>query len=463
MGWLSCKKWEDRVAVTNPALHNNLFQLIMSDSSLSQFGALLSKTGYDKVLGAARDYTVWAPRNMALQNMDPTVANDPVKLKQFVANHISYQSYLTSTVTEPLRVQMLNGKYTVVSAARFDSAHIVVADRYASNGVLQVIDSAVYALPNIWEFVGSTTTTYAQNAFMLALNYQGFDSTKATLDSINPVTGQPVYVPGTGIVDLNHFTNVYSVGNEDSVYTYFIIRDANFDTAVNGQLHYYATSSPDSTTGLAGFNVVKDLAVSGQINYSQLPDSLVLLSKFNVHIPIVKSAITEIHRVSNGVVYVIDHITPPAGDENPPILIQGESRPVVYSKDPGTALSIRQLLNPLTSLQFQDVYVFNVGSIFTIRYQVNNVYSSKFHVYWVAVNNLQTTAFNQRIAMDSSLTTFPYVSVPVVTGPANYGEVYLGDYTTTTFGSHYVYLINANSATSGVNTLDLDYIKLVPF
>lgn len=464
MGWLSCKKWEDHIAVPDPALHNNLFQLIQSDTSLSQFGALLSRTGYDKVISSSKTFTVWAPRNAALQNLDPAVTGDPVKLKQFVGNHISNQSYLTSTVSTPLRVQMLNGKYTLFSATQFDSAHIVKADRYAANGILQVIDSAVYALPNIWEFVNSTTASYAQNAFLLTLNYTGFDSTKATLDSINPVTGQPVYVPGTGQTARNIFTDAYAANNEDSVYSYFIIRDANFDSSVTGQRPYFATSTTDSTTGLSGWNVVKDLAVAGQYNYNQLPDSLVLVSKYNVRIPIVKSAITEIHRVSNGVVYVLDHISFIHADKIAPILIQGENvNSGSYSKDPGSALSIRQLMNPLTNLLFRDVYVFNIGGVFTIRYRVNNVYSTRYHVYWVAVNNLQTTAFSQRIAMDSSLTTFPYVSVPVVTAPSNYAEVYLGDYTTTTWGSHYVYLINTNSATSGVNTLDLDYVKLVPY
>jgi uncharacterized surface protein with fasciclin (FAS1) repeats len=461
MGYLSCKKWEDHVGVYNPALRNNLFQLITSDTSLSQFAALLSKTGYDKVIGSSKTYTIWAPRNAALQNLDPSVTGDAVKLKQFVANHIANQSYLTSTTVAPMRVQMLNGKYVRISAAGFDSAHIVAADRYASNGILQVIDSAAGALPNIWEFVNGTTTSYAQNAFMLTLNFQGFDSTKATLDSINPVTGVPVYVPGTGLVDRNNFTDAYPVNNEDSVYTYFIIRDANFNTALTGQRPYFATSTTDSTTLLSGWNVVKDLAIRGQYNYDQLPDSLVLLSQYNVRVPIVKSAITEIHRVSNGIVYVLDHVSFPAGDKIHPILMQGENPNAFIGNHAGSAISYRYLINPVTGLPYEDIYVFNVGGSFMVRYLVRNIYSTRYHVYWVAPNNLQTTTFSQRIAMDSSATTFAYVAVPV--GTPSYSEIYLGDYTTTSFGSHNVYLINTNSATSGANTLDLDYVKLVPF
>lgn len=459
LGYLSCRKWQSHDGVYDPSLQHNLMDLIKGDANLSQFSSMLTKTGYDKVISSARTYTVWAPNNTALQNLDATITGDPVKLKQFVGNHISNQSYLTSSITAAQRIQMLNGKYVLVAPAKFDSAHIVWADRYASNGILQVIDSAAGALPNIWEFVNSTQTTYRQDAFMVTLNYTGFDSTKATLDSVNPVTGANVWVKGTGDVQKNHFRDAYAVDNEDSLYTYFIIQDASFSTSVTGQQTYFTTGSPDSTAQLAGWNVVKDVAVRGQININQLPDSSVLLSQFNVRIPIVKSAITATYRVSNGVVYVLNRISFPTADKIAPILIQGE-KPAGFSRtNYGNAVSYRLLKNPTTGQNFRDIYVFNVGGLFYVKYHVDSIYSTKFHVYWVSVNDLQTTTFQQRIAMDSSTTTFPYVTVPL----ASYSEVYLGDYTTTRFGSHDIYLINANSTTSGVNTLDLDYIKLVPF
>ena len=457
--WISCKKWADHTEVTNPNLQHNLLQLINSDTSLSQFSALLVKSGYDKEISASRTHTVWAPRNSALQGLDPAITGDPVKLRQYVGNHIAYQSWLAGATAAPTRVQMLNGKYVLISATQFDSAHLIKADQYASNGILQVVDSAVPALPNIWEFVSATTTTYAQDTFMLSLNFQGFDSTQATLDSINPLTGQPVYVPGTGITDRNSFTDAYAVNNEDSVYTYFIIKDDSFTNAVTGQKPYFATSTADSTTHFAGWNVVKDLAVPGQYNYSQLPDSMVLLSKYNVRIPIVKSAITEIHRVSNGVVYVLSRINFPHADKIAPIVIQGEYPTTLTQYGTGGSINKRLQVNPNTGQQFMDLYVFNVGGLFEAMYHVRNVYSTRFHVYWVAVNNNQTTSFSQRIAMDSSTTSFAYTPVPV----NNYNEVYIGDWTTTTFASHNIWLINTNSTTSGVNTLDLDYIKLYPY
>ena len=459
VGWLSCKKWADHIDVTNPNLRHNLLQLINSDTSLSQFSSLLAKTGYDKEISSSRTHTVWAPRNSALQGLDPAITGDPVKLKQFVGNHIAYQSYLASATPAPTRLKMLDGKYVLISSTQFDSAHLLKTDEYASNGILQVIDSAVPALPNIWEFVSATTNTYAQDTFMLTLNFQGFDSTRATLDSINPLTGQPVYVPGTGITNRNSFTDAYAVNNEDSVYTYFIMKDDSFTNAVTKQKPYFATSTTDSTTQLAGWNVVKDLAVSGQYNYNQLPDSMVLLSKYNVRIPIVKSAISEIHRVSNGIVYVLSRINFPPADKIAPIFIQGENPTALMQYGTGGSINRRLQVNPNTGQQFMDLYVFNVGGLFEARYHVRNVYSTRFHVYWVAVNNLQTTSFNQRIAMDSSTTSFPYLAVPA----NNYNEVYIGDWTTTSFRSHDIWLINTNSTSSGVNTLDLDYIKLLPY
>jgi uncharacterized surface protein with fasciclin (FAS1) repeats len=454
---LSCRKWDDHIAVKDPNLQINLMQAINNDPALSKFSSLLTKTGYDKIISSSKTYTIWAPGNTAIQNLDPAIVNDTAKLKQFVANHIADNSWLTSAAVTPVRLKMLSGKYVVFSQTSFDIARILKADQYVKNGILHDIDSAIVPQPNIWEYINANTATYQQNAFLVSLNFLGFDSTKATIDSINSQTGQPVYHPGTGITQRNTFTDVYTIGNEDSLYTYFVLQDTNFNSQLNAEMPYFATTSTDTTTRLSGFNLVKDLAVRGQYNLNQLPDTLV--SIYNVRIPIDKNNIVKTIKSSNGVIYVMSSINFLLPDKISPIYVQGEF-PTAYSRnDKGGNINFRLLMNPVTQKQFRDIYVFNVGGSFTIQYHVNRVYSTKFHVYWVAVNDQQTTTYNQRVAMDSSLTTFPLTTVPLL----NYNEVYLGDYTTTRYGSHELYLINTNSTSSGVNTMALDYIKLVPF
>src|SRR5688572_30518093 len=88
----ACKKWDDHVEVTNQDLKQNLLQAISADANLSTFRELIKKTGLDSLLQSSKTFTVWAPVNSALQNLDPAIINDNTQLKAFVLNHISFQS-----------------------------------------------------------------------------------------------------------------------------------------------------------------------------------------------------------------------------------------------------------------------------------------------------------------------------------------------------------------------------------
>ncbi|QEC70341.1 hypothetical protein FSB73_00025 [Arachidicoccus ginsenosidivorans] len=86
-------------------------------------------------------------------------------------------------------------------------------------------------LPNIWEYLNATKGEYKQNAYIASLNYRGQDLSQAEIDSIDLTTGVPVYKTGTGIVEINTFkTKVYDVADEDSLYTYFVLTDAAFES-----------------------------------------------------------------------------------------------------------------------------------------------------------------------------------------------------------------------------------------
>ena len=65
----------------------------------------------------------------------------------------------------------------------------------------------------------------------------------------------------------------------------------------------------------------------------------------------------------------------------------------------------------------------------------------------------------QRLAMGARTSaSFALIAV----APNNFNEIYLGDYTQLSFGTLNMFLTSALSTTAGVNSLTLDYIKLVP-
>ena len=122
-----CKdKWEDHNIIQDPVLTDNLLSQIQNNTDLSKFAEFLSKTGYDKIIASSKTFTVWAPTNKALQSLDQSIVNDTSKLKPFVANHISNQSYFTRMANPSLTIRTLNGKNILFTKTKFEEANIIV-------------------------------------------------------------------------------------------------------------------------------------------------------------------------------------------------------------------------------------------------------------------------------------------------------------------------------------------------
>src|SRR3954469_14255783 len=104
----SCKKWDDHVEVQNQDLTMNLLQAIEANPTLTTFRDFISKAGLDSLFQNSKNYTVWAPDNVALTAIDPSIYADATKLRSFILNHVSNQSYFTRNAVTPIRVMMLN-------------------------------------------------------------------------------------------------------------------------------------------------------------------------------------------------------------------------------------------------------------------------------------------------------------------------------------------------------------------
>jgi hypothetical protein len=447
----SCEPWDDRIAATNSALTRNAFEEISMRSNLSKFTELLVKTGYDKVISASQNFTVWAPTNDALQSLDAAIINDATKLKAFVANHIANQAYYAKTAQ---RIKMLSGKYNNFFNKQLDVAKITEADQMVGNGVVHVLGGYVAPLQSIWEYVNATKSEYKQNDFVSKLNYFAFNPSTAIIDSISSSTGRPIYRPGTGIEQRNTFTNnVYDLTDESKEYTYIVLSDAALAAEVAKLNPYFKTSTSDSTYNQAAWKVVQDLALPGVYKLEEVSE---LLSKFNVRIPVEKNAIVKTIKLSNGVAYVMSKVDFKKEEKFKPLIVEGEEVFSRLSTTSSTATFIRERFNPVSNAKYRDIGVVGHGvTNYWLSYRLQGVPSMKYKVYWVAANdNVPTATVNQRLAMGTlASATFPFIAVPL----NNFQEVLLGEYTTTSFGTLDMYLI-ANAT----NSLVLDYIKLVP-
>lgn len=477
--FISCKdNWAARTELINKDNSITLLDKVRQQPELSRFVDLLVKTGYDQVLESSKTFTVWAPTNDALQKVPAATLNDDVLAKLFVANHIVNQNYSVALLKlnglSEERIQTLNGKYITFSQNGVDEAKLIKADLAVKNGVFHEIDAALEVHQNVYEYVsGLTTNGQKQNNFIKSLNYD--------LDG----AGNKVYaVSGTR----NDFSEqIARLSNERGQFTYILLTDDAFDQEYNKLNKYFKVTRTDSrydstTVYRTSWNVIKDLVANTIVPIEKLGTSL--LSSTGVNIPIDKSAIVSSYRASNGIVYIMNKVNfNVLQDKIRPIVIKGESL-TSYSQNDKSANIFTRIRSDENGLQFSDKFISGTGvASFWARGRINNLYSTKYQVYWRALNDQSwSTAtpsapvnFKQKLGFSSAIgSTLPYVDIiPYTTVAYNdptdkirprapFAEVYLGDITVNTWGNTFLYAIGDAVTTAGLNTISLDYVKLVP-
>lgn len=475
-----CKKaWDDHNEIDIPRLDQTLFEQISAEPTLSTFASYLVKTGYDKLLGSSKSFTVWAPNNNALKSVDASLVNDIEALKRFVGNHISNQSYFTNAPKPSLVIRMMNGKNTIFTKTTFEQSAIVSADVYVKNGVLHIVDAAATPKPNAWEFLQTATVASSQKDFIKGLDYMDLDTSKGVLLYKDPVTQKGVYQEGTTFkVSRNrYFQRISNISSEDSLITYIILNNAAFDAEKIKLAKYNKQVDPLKADTLTKWSVVKDLVVNKVYNINELPDSMTTVTGVKIHLD--KSAIVETRLLSNGIAYVVNNIGYKVMENKiPTVVIQGEMPDSLRLPSTVTA-RIKQDANGVRFTDFQTGSITSSPSpLYYYRYKTN-VSSVKYEVYWRAVNDVLTTPVSMKIDFNTTksfgglipLATTGYYSVPSILGLSNtsqaykdaYKEVYLGTYTADNYGDLYLFLASSLGASSTLPTaLTLDYIKLKP-
>jgi len=470
MALVSCSNpWDDRENNGDSNLDQNLSEAIINSPETSQFGKLLVQTGYDKVLAASKTYTVFAPTNDAMSKVDQAILNDPAALKKFVENHITLTAYSSVRDNNEEKINMLSNKYLIFKgSATIGDATIVSADHYAANGVFHIINKALAPKLNIWEYVNSLKGTSAMSDYLLSLKEFSIYKTDIALKAAT--------VPGFQADSLSnsYLINVYNLNNEKNSYTLFLMEDDGYTTEVDKMKPYLIKKSNDpaidSTTIYSKYFTVRDLAFPKAYTKDALPAKLT--SKFGVEFAVDKTQIVgEPVVLSNGIVYRMKKVDVALDKRLVTTIVEGEKNFSFSPTDLRSKILYRDKVDP-SGLLFNDVMVQNQGvSLFTLFYTAPELFSTKYQVYWRAVNDRQTNVFQQRLQIGGKLSVkdkiitvvnpvklFDYMNVPVKL----YDPVYVGEFTLPEAGNYLASLIAANVTTNGNNTLTLDYLKFIP-
>ena len=451
---VSCSDpWSDRENSGDENLNSNLSEAITATSEISKFGELLTKTGYDKILSASKTYTVFAPTNEAIALLDASILNNPEALSEFIANHIALTSYSSVRKEDAVQVKMLSDKYLIFKGKNLIAdATIVSADHYAKNGVFHIINHTLAPKKNIWEYIKSQTATSSMSNYLVSLTELNIYN--------SDIIAKENAVPGVFADSLSNsfLKNVYNVNNEKNSYTLFLIEDAGYNPEVDKLKPYLNKPTADSTATYSGYFTVRDMVFPKAYKLNELPAQLT--TRFGVTVPIDKTQIVgEPIVMSNGIIYRMKKVEVPLVNRLVPTKIEGEKNIGFFPADLRSKMMYRDLKDPLGIL-FNDIYVKNTKvSNALLNYSASDLYSTKYNVYWRAVNTA-ASVFQQKVAITNGgiLQSLPYINVAVNV----YDEVYLGQFNLTQAGSISAQLIANTTTADGTNSLTLDYLKFVP-
>jgi uncharacterized surface protein with fasciclin (FAS1) repeats len=461
---VSCSNsWDDRLNTKDMNLSQNLSERIKSFASTTEFGKLLEETGLDIELSNSKTYTVWAPTNEALSQVDPSLLSDMAKKKLFVQNHIALTAFSSVTEKDTVTVQMLSNKYLEFkNGTVMAESSIVTPDQYASNGLFHTISSALEPKSNIWQYIKSQVGNYAANNYLLTLNEFNLYRSDSIAKANNPIP--EVYADS---LTNSYLKNVYNLNNEKNKYTFFLLENDGYNSEVQKLEPYLIKSNTDSTKTYASYFALRDMAFHKAVAKENLPDTLV--SRFGVKVPINKNNIVKEVQLSNGIVYVMSALDVPLETRLVTTQLEGEN-PSGFSRNDKRSNTYYREKQDLDGVLFYDIMVQNHGvPLFSINYSANNMYSTTYKVYWRAVNDIQQNTFLQSLRIGGTvqidgtvldpIAELPYTEVV----PGVYDEIFVGEFTLDVSGTlDLISLVADNTGVNGNNTLTLDYLKLVP-
>lgn len=224
----SCSDFNDynkEVADTTVSANQTLWENIQQNPQLSDFAALLKKSGFDNELSQSHYYTVWAPLNGSFDASQYQNLDNNALLWQFVKNHIAdYGHSALGSIEE--HIKMLNEKtyeFTGNTLYSFGDKTIAQPNMPSSNGLMHTLNGSVAFYPNIYEYITDSRLALGKDIdslrnYVLAYEQTYLDEEASVPGSI--VNGMQTYVDSV-IVTSNTLWETMNIrmNNEDSTYT----------------------------------------------------------------------------------------------------------------------------------------------------------------------------------------------------------------------------------------------------
>lgn len=310
-----CNPWED-VKSNLDERNKNLFEILSENPDLSTFVKVLETTGYDQKLSADMSFTVFAPANTALTNIN---FSDTVALNALVKNHISEKiAYTDKTgMFDINRILMLNEKYVTIVKNLVSGISVSKWNIPSKNGVIHIISGTIEQRKNSWEYLKTLQNNTVVD-FIASFNEKVMDMDRSVQKGVN-ASGKPIY--DTVWTYRNTLLDATPLADESSTSTFILPEKSALETLISKYKKYFAQKDSVQMVRQITKEIIADLVLP----YTKIKSSGRFPNFSDVLIDVKPDDITDSIITSNGMIYKVKA----AGvkmyqNKIKPLLIEGE-------------------------------------------------------------------------------------------------------------------------------------------
>jgi hypothetical protein len=391
-------KWEDHY-VTQPATMDGtqtIAEYIGSQPDLSVFAQMLTISGYDSILSAPQTFTVWAPANAALSNIN---LQDGELVRNMVMNHISRFSYPTSNLSSKV-IYMLDKKFITFNRGdgnfKFGGIDLISekSNIALANGIVHHINGFVPYKDNLWEYILKANELDSLRNFLNSQSEYIFDSKNSVEIGTNEF-GQAIY---DSVITFSNpiLDKIGYLHLEDSVYSAILPDNKAWKDAYDKVKSNYKTLAVDGGAPrqryLSQLALVRNLVFRNEIVAVEGLDSLVSTTGSKFMNPAYLFTNATPVSLSNGIGFVTDSLRYKAAESwQQPIVLEAENSNYGRSYQYANLFVRSSLGSSLDGQVSESKYLLvepttvSNNTMSSVTFPIPNTLSGKYNVYCVLV------------------------------------------------------------------------------
>ncbi len=293
-----CDPWADINNIQDER-NKNLLEILVEKPDLSTFVKVLENTGFAEKLSADMSYTVFAPNNTALANIN---LNDTAALTALVKNHISENiAYTDKTGKFAInRILMLNGKLATVINNLVSGIPVSKWNIASKNGVIHQISGIIEDRKNSWQYLQTLQGNPVVN-FITSFNEKVMDMTRSIQTGVN-ASGKPIY--DTVWTYRNTLLDALPLADELSTSTFILPEKKGLDELAAKYAKYFIQKD----TVKMYQEIMKEIVTDMLLPYTKINTSGRFLNASNVFVDVNMNDITDSIITSNGTIYQVKSV-----------------------------------------------------------------------------------------------------------------------------------------------------------